>query len=472
MRRAIFFAAALACGCSLTVDGDQPPLPLAGLPPSTNGLQLIEKPDFQAMQLVVGADGVTWAALFATSDEGIIGPVRLVRLADPVREVLYDASFKLVSRHVIYLSDESSSLPLQVVQPGDDPKPFGVQVPPNFGGGQITPSENDLAFLYQPPTTPSFAIIRSDGSYTRELPLDVPGPGAFTRPPMISPDGDWAFTFESDGRTTAHLSKSELDIRLGSWRSTVGGVPEIGQVFADDRHQQLIFCDGRGVTVMPYDGAAPRVLDPAACVQLPPGTDDSQLAQLAGDDFFYWSSDGARMVPLDGSAPPRTVTPGQRRVLAYGTPGLAYSLDQVNRFVGGAGDGWVGDWRFMDRGKAVTFSTRGRGLRFLEHTADDAESGDLSSSVALGSPPRRLARNVTQYDELDDGRLVAEADRAYENSSNRVIVLDEVAGTARWVAEGVRRYTLIPGSRSVLGELISDKPMKQLVRFPIPPRGP
>ncbi|HZS37906.1 MAG TPA: hypothetical protein VFF06_13810 [Polyangia bacterium] len=439
----------LCAGCSLTFDDDPRFLPLTGSPPSASALQLIDEPSGHTLQVMTGPDGVAWAALF---DPSATAEVRVVRLADPVREVRYRALAALVMAHHLYLSDGAT---LHVVNPGDDARSGNVPVPPF--PGSIVPNDADNAFLYVGDA--AFVAFRSDLTSERFFALDASIGGA-TRLPLLASDGEWVFTLEPDGTVVAHSMRFPTDFAIGTW---LDDPKPDERVIVDDTAHALVFCDARGLVVEPYEVVGQHLIDPK-CTTLP---DD--VLPLARGGLVYYRSDAVttKVAPLDGSEPPTTLPAGAHRVWTPVRSSLAYSLDPAGRFSGDAGDGWVGDWRFMQRGLDVQFSAGGLALRWLELAADDSHAGDLTLARELGSLPLLLARNVTEFDELSDGRVIAEANHAYDHEANRVIVIDRDSRGARWVADGVKRYTLIPGSDAILGELVGDGDLR-LVRFPIP----
>jgi hypothetical protein len=141
-----------------------------------------------------------------------------------------------------------------------------------------------------------------------------------------------------------------------------------------------------------------------------------------------------------------------------------------------ASDGWLGERQVMERGSHPAFSRDGRRLRWLEHTADIDGIGELrsvgvSEDGVPGDAPLRLALNVVQYEELDDGRVLVADDHATTGPHNRVIVIDEAARTARWVSPAAAGgFIVIPGSGDVLVRQPRDDGGEDLVRVPIPPR--
>ncbi|HEY7957327.1 MAG TPA: hypothetical protein VII38_18600, partial [Polyangia bacterium] len=156
---------------------------------------------------------------------------------------------------------------------------------------------------------------------------------------------------------------------------------------------------------------------------------------------------------------------------AFGPAGaLAYSRDPQGRYAAGAGDGWLSDWRFMERGRGAGWSRDGKKLRWLEHAAQESGVGELLSATVPNGAPLHLALNVRQYDELSDGRVLACDDRAFRGIQNRVVVIDEQARTARWVASQAAEYVHIPGSSDLLIDVVSGPSTYDIVRVPVPPR--
>jgi hypothetical protein len=448
-------ALALQCGCSLTFDGSQAYPPLDGQPPSLLGLQTLSVTSVQTIS-VIDADGVPWAVIYEPSDISASGPLRLVKLADPIVDTLYDAgsSAVQVSLHRLYVFGGGN---VDIVRPDD---PVSIVSFPSPVGGRDHLAASDRALMVLPVPTGSdalLAIMRSDGSYQRTVPFQ-PGSAA-----LITPGGDWVLTYDGT-RWTAHLTSAELDVPLDATES----LPVL-----DDVRQQLVECGAGGVRAVPYGGAPARVLDDQPCVRLPPAIDEAGLPVIAGDSLLYWTNEGASVVPLDGSAPSRQVVPLFARVLAFADAGVAFSRDGTHAFFGEAGDGWVGAWRFMERGRSAAFARAAPALRWIEHAANDVESGELRVAPTLGGAVGHLARNVSEFDELDDGRVIAESNRAWDDDVySRVIVIDEAAGRARWVGEGVKSYTLLPGQRAVLAVQFSQDDTRHYVRFAIPPREP
>jgi hypothetical protein len=185
----------------------------------------------------------------------------------------------------------------------------------------------------------------------------------------------------------------------------------------------------------------------------------------------YQSPNGdVKRIPSDGSGPPVTVVTGDKRFLGFGPDDVVlYSTDPIDRYVAGAGDAWLDGWKFMQRGRNIQFSHDGTKIRWLDFAAQPSAVGDLLSAP-IGGSPTRLARNVRRYDELGDGRVLVSANRAFRGTQNRVVVVDEQAGAAHWVADAAADYVRIPGTTDILVDVISGPSGFDIVRVPVAPK--
>jgi hypothetical protein len=225
----------------------------------------------------------------------------------------------------------------------------------------------------------------------------------------------------------------------------------------------LITCGSDGVRSVPLDGTPETVIDPEAC-------DGSSALWLDNGRLIYPKAGSLWRVPLDGSGPPELVLPAGQRLLAFSPDDqLVYSTDPSDRYAAGAGDGWLGNWRFMERGRAVSYSRDGKRLRWLEHAAKQGGIGDLYSAEPNQSP-LHLARNVRVYEPLSDGRILAGANHAFRGVQNRVITIDEQARASYWVADQAADYVRIPGSNDLLIDVVTGPTAFDVVRVPIPPK--
>lgn len=213
----------------------------------------------------------------------------------------------------------------------------------------------------------------------------------------------------------------------------------------------VLTCDWDGVrqvAIRPVRSGEPvvatqRVLDPEPC-----SAEYSSLAQQTGT-LVYGHGTQTRAVRLDGSSPARILSqPGSQQLFGIcQDQAVAYSLDSPDRYGKGIGDGWLGGFRFMERGRDVRFSPDCLHLHFKEHAADLRKLGELQSLIR--SPTEdfsaaqrlRLARNAGFYQELPDGRLLVAENLAVIGTQNRVTLIDETARTARVLMQGVGAVT-------------------------------
>jgi hypothetical protein len=205
------------------------------------------------------------------------------------------------------------------------------------------------------------------------------------------------------------------------------------------------------------------VLDPIAV--------DPVTVRFTKGLLYYDRGTTLFVVPSDGSAPPAVAQANAARYLVTGPQGqIAYSLDPDNRYISNAGDGWVGDFNFMERGRRVRFSADGGRLYFLEHAATLGTVGDLTS-IALpsgGGAPAVLGLNVHSYDLLDDGRLLAIENHVYAGTWNRLVVINEAAHEKRWVVPSATEFFVVPGSHEIIADVVTGASGYDIVRTPSP----
>jgi hypothetical protein len=119
-------------------------------------------------------------------------------------------------------------------------------------------------------------------------------------------------------------------------------------------------------------------------------------------------------------------------------------------------DGWIGDRQIIQFGRVPTFSADGTRLRWLEDAAGIDAPGDLYSMTLATFEVHHLLRNVFEFDELPDGRLLAIGDAALRGPWNRAVVIDETKGEARWLASGVQAFHLIGAQALLLRDATTD----------------
>ena len=190
------------------------------------------------------------------------------------------------------------------------------------------------------------------------------------------------------------------------------------------------------------------------------------------DKLAYFPSGGALWrVPLDGSAPPALVQDHAERLWVSGPRGeIVYSRDPGDRYIGGAGDGWLGASNFMQRGQLLTFTADGARLHFLEHAATVDTVGDLTSVTLPDGAPAKLGLNVYHFDELEDGRVLVLENRVYEGAWNRVVIVDEAAKTKHWVTPATAQFLRVPKRNEVIADVISGASGYDIVRVAVPAR--
>ena len=479
-----------AAGCSFTFDDAAPELPLVGAPPSLSSLTKLNKGPVYGSAIVRGIDNAFWLSLQEESKK-----LRVQRLSEPAAETTLEGDSFVIAWRSFFVwqaspgpTDPMKAQPatLSLISAGQDPKD-AQRFDFAFGIGQLILGGQDDVFAYIPPASASatsYELVTRKGSYRRAVPM----PGAPEKPSLSGAffTGDASYFFDrapcSEGCATdasdsdrggterrtlvAHATAEEVDLDFGLLpRRVYMYEPSVSK-------RMFITCGSDGLRVVPFaasDANPPRVLDADACA-----TDIFTLQRVAADDnaveAFYNIGGALRRVRLDGAAPPvRVLDRDVERVLAIYDPGLIiYSQDSADRYIYGVGDGWIGDWRFMNRGRAADLSNDRKRIRFLENAAQAGGIGDLSAGD-IGGPIERLARNVYQYDELADGRVLAAANHAFRGTQNRVVLIDEVRKEATWVVDQASRYSFIPGSTDLLVDIVTGASSVDLVRVPLPP---
>ncbi|MDW8282112.1 MAG: hypothetical protein RMK29_10395 [Myxococcales bacterium] len=441
--------------CSFTFDGSEPDVVLVGEPPDMSRLPRLNRAPVDDAYVVRGHDGAYWTAILELGDL-----LRVRRLSDPPQEEEFRVKNPIIRWRAFFFvePDANPERPTRVtIRAAGEPGP-GAQflMPP--GPAQIMTGGPEDVFLYwvTRPTTTHFDVVRRDGSFRRRIP--VPRGVDPTRPldkgGFFDATGRRLLVRDGEGRVTLYSTVDEQDRDLGVRPRRMVLLPR----------ERLLTCGEDGLRVVPLAGGDDLVLDRDAC--------QGNSLWTSGDSVFYTVGDHMRRVPLDGSAPPQVVFEGGgRQLLLIGPEGeLVYSLDPPGRWAHNASDGWLGDWRFMLRGRHVNFSFDGRRLRWLEHAATLNGAGDLLSAEVPGGEPLRLARNVTRYAELADGRVLAISNAAFWGTQNRIIVIDETTRTAQWVADSASAFLYVPGTRDLLVFVTTGGHSFDLVRVTIPRR--
>ena len=298
-----------------------------------------------------------------------------------------------------------------------------------------------------------------------------------------APVAGYFIYIDFDGFLHAFALNEQRTLHLGFRLSPDGQLLGV-----DVDHLAVLTCDWDGVRAVAIRPArretkvvaTQRVLDPAPC-----HAEYSVLNPHTGV-LVYNRGEEQWAAPLDGSSPPRALTrpAGQQIFAICQAREVAYSLDSPERFGKGIGDGWVGGFRFMERGREARFSPDCLHLYFKEFAADLRRLGELRSLTRQPSQDfstavrLRLARNVGFYQELPDGRLLAAENLAVIGAQNRVSLIDGAARTSRVLLQGVGAVTgalplgaYFPGRHELLLEV--DTPEldndKYLLYVPVPP---
>ena len=432
-------------GCSYTFGVEPEDVRLVGAPADRSALDRVPLTGYPEPLFTQGADGAVWAVGPYYSDVGpTLTSALCVRLEPPISYVEIE-SLATITPHALYRLgaplDLQGTLDLIRLHPERDEQRFPA---PRQSLGVLESDDGKVVALIG---GGGVELLRLDGSFSRF----VSEPGLTGGGGLLDPGGEWLLTRGKKGEAVLHSTRDSADQPLDA-RLTSTPVPAF-----DDARAQVVFCDDKGLRALSFDGVE-RVLDPQPCSE---GKSVGQV--LLGHGWAYYRSPQGALegAPLDGAGPPRELAGPDAGVLALG-PGLAAVATAGNPpWAGQASDGWLDGHRFMERGSHVSFSRDGARLRWLEHAADDDAVGELRSiAVADLSDGKRsllLARNVIQYAELDDGRVLAIANRAFEGQQSRLEVIDEEARTARPIVTGCKRFVRVPGDHLVLATLLPEQ---------------
>jgi hypothetical protein len=471
----------LLAACSWIFDDTPPDLPLVGEPVDLSRLPKLNVGPARDVSVLRDAGGQPWAVITEAATTDLTVPplslrdtIRMVRLsppaAAPAEEVLQARVSAVGNRSVFILEppvpprvgelpDLMAPTTLLVARPGGGRSgPFMLP----SGSPILSASGNDAACLYiaQRPDARSMYLLRSDGSYRRELPLPAGAdPTKVLEKARLSllDDGSALLVQDAMDQVTLYGTQSETQVALGKQPRS----------FLFDREQRaLLVCSDTGVVRVPLDGSAATRLDSAPC-----SADILRLdGRLRGDSLLFKSGDTLRQVPQLGGAPAVEVLAAPvGQLLALGPMGdLLYSRDPPLRYGAGIGDGWLGTTRIMERGRRPSWSGDGRRVRWLEGAARSDNTGELTS-IELGTGAAlTLARNTRTFSELSDGRVVAISNAAQRGPHNRLVIIDEAKQQARFVSASARDFIRLPGDREVLLKVISGQ-FIDVQRVALPP---
>ncbi|MFO0573523.1 MAG: hypothetical protein U1A78_05975 [Polyangia bacterium] len=474
--------AALLAACSWIFDDTPPDLPLAGEPVDLSRLPKLNAGPARDVYLLRDGGGLPWAVIVEAATTDLTVPplslrdtIRMVRLAPPAdaaaEEVLPARVSAVANRSVFILEppvppkvgelpDLMAPTTLVVARPGGWRS--GPLMLPS-GNPILSVSGNDAACVYvaQRPDAKLMYLLRSDGSYRRELPLPAGvDPMKVLEKARLSllDDGSALLVQDAMDQVTLYGTQSETQVALGKQPRT----------FLFDREQRaLLTCSDSGVLRVPLDGSAAIRLDSAPC-----SADILRLdGRQRGDSLLFKSGEALRQVPQLGGAPGFEVLAAPvGQLMALGPMGeLLYSRDPPLRYGAGIGDGWLGERQIMERGRRPAWSGDARRIRWLEGAARSDNTGELTSLELATGAALTLARNTRTFSELSDGRVLAIANAAQRGPHNRLVVVDEAKQQARFVAASARDFIRLPGDGEVLLKVISGQ-FIDVQRVAIPPR--
>jgi hypothetical protein len=481
-------AALAAAGCTFEWSSNTPSFPLEGEPPALSSFQKLNLMPAGRAARMTGPDGATWTAFCEFSvGSGSRNCLRmhLVRLGAPgeapAEEIVTSSEGFAVHDHELYeMHDDKDAMTRTITlhRPGDAPSSDVAFTVP-IGRALLYANDNGasdvFAYWVLDPATTSYDVYRRDQAFHRKLPLPV---GVDPTQPdaqnsfdfVLSSDGNTLVERQPDGTTTAYSTRDASQVALGT---------RPHDFFIDNKRGALVTIGDDGFRAVPLAGGPDVVLDPIGfdpptlALRPAPFFRDRTLSQwpLPSTQFdfaFYARADGVWQVPLDGSAPPSLIQPGAARLIQLGPRGeVIYSHDPPSRYAGGAGDGWLGDRQLVERGRLGVFSGDGARYRFLEHAATLGTYGDLTSVGVAGGASITLGINVHFYDELPDGRVLAIENFVYSGNWNRLVVIDEVAGSKHWVVPSTSEFFLIPGGRELIANVVDGQGF-DILRVPAP----
>lgn len=490
MRCLAWLACALSAGCSITIDDNDPGLPLVGSPPSVGSLRKYNNGPVLSSAIVSGRDGAYWLSLQEEK-----GKLRVVRLSEPEAEFEITGDQFAIRWRAFYTwvagtppTDSTMPTPakLKVVSAGAVDRAVEFDKPLGIGSLFIGGADDVYAYSPSKGRSETYELVRLDGKPKRDIPLPNGPDSADLSGSFFNGNGQLFFdrgacTAGCDADSSdpegiirrnlrAHYTDRERDVDLGPQPSRFF-LYEPQNAFATRR---LFTCSSDGVRIVPLepsDQNPPRVLDDAPCASnvfsLLRVTDPDGTQQI---DLFYLIGHQLRRVRIDGSRAPQAVLDYDvERVLAvYGLDKVLYSQDKSDRYIYGVGDAWLGNWRFADRARLIYLTNDEKHVTYLENSAQSGGIGDLTWAPLEGAS-QRLVRNVYQYDELGDGRLLAASNHAFRGTQNRIVIVNEDRTEVRWVADQASQYGFIPGSSDLLVDIVTGASTSDLVRVPIPP---
>jgi len=443
--RWLMLATVCATGCSLTFDGDAPDLPLIGPAPETGKLpKLNVNPVVDVRGQRIGADNKVWM-VFTEQVDTDSGPqigTRAVNVDDPTKFELYFDKQIYLGSYAVWrfdrddpdtVMDPKTRVHVRSLGQADDGEHLVFDGSPGYMA--IDSTERQYLYWVESPNTTDLLLEKHDHSFSRRIPLPMgtmlKGGGISGITLFFTVDSKYLLVRDGMGEITRYSTASTDQVDLGMYPSIAG---------IDWNRSSLLFCDAKtGFTSVSYLNGDTVVLDPDPC-------SSANGLIYYGNLAYYVGGDEMRKVTVDGKTTPQKVEFPGKRIIGFSPTGeLLYSTNGPDDFAESTGDGWYNGWKFMERGLDQGFSLDKKKLRWVDHAAQTGAIGELLSAPIPqpGDPaptPTRLARNVWGWEELSDGRVLAEENHAFKGAFNRVVVIDEKAGERRWVADGAYAY--------------------------------
>jgi hypothetical protein len=479
MRAAAIAAAVLVAGCSWTFDSDSGWLPLRGAPPSLAGAPHASgDPDLSYYR---ASDGRVWLKRREQPAPDSSGDL-LLRSLDAAAEARRFPPQSFISDEGVVLTDPG---------PSSDPSLVQLRLTlDRLGAGPTSTREIAIPAATSPVVTrgPGFFVVAlfiSGGDVTDSAPPLVVAFDAGSVDSIPSGPEGWVVStqpaeppaaversFEGSARfILLHGTRGELAAYDVTTHTVVrlGAPPELvppgsaargwryqppPTYLYDDLNERVWYCGASTATVSLVTGE--RREFPFACLDLRHQRGGELLVQAPDGTVYALAADGGAVTPLGSCPPYGMLEAGGRAFLCARTP--ADEQGQLS-------SAWLGDRHVIHAGQSARFSADGRRLYWLEDVA--LQAGDLWSLELATGAAHHLVRNVTQFDELADGRLVAIANAAIGGPFNRAILVDEAAGESRWLAADMQLVQSL--GDVVIVERRTDA-ATDLYALPVPPR--
>lgn len=474
-------------GCSFVFDDSAPDIVLVGEAPVVERFPKLNVQPARDVFLVYDSLGKPWAVIPELPElpfeipDGVTLPtlpetIRLVRLdpqEDPTTAATFPSRYLLLSQRSLYImitpqilspDSKDKSVLLTRLRPLESPQFLG-KFPEGTPLLLLSSDENIGVLLSQSSKSKTFRIFSmttKDGTSNtlRELPIpDGVDPEKPLEKGRFVLDGTGEHLIVQDGNSVITL----YETKAGGSQLSLGKQTRSWSLNA--QKNALLLCNEGGLSRLPLNGTPAQRLDADSCSQ--------DIFRLTTQDgvrtVLYKSGEGLRQVPEDGSQGPRLRLSfiGQFFGLSQKQE-LLYSTDDAVTYGAGIGNGLLEGRPVFEIGRRPAFSQDQTRLRVLEWAARSDGAGDLQTRWLDSDQVLHLARNVRMFAETTDGRVVAASYSIPKGTHNQVIVIDEIAKQALWVADSSREFLLIPGTTDALVKVVIGQTGWDIRRTPIP----